>query len=90
MITMSAIRQLATSAALACAVAAPSLLPAQAHAEWVHRWGWGWRRVAPPPVVVLPPRIVYTPAPVVVARPYTHWVRPHYNWRGVWIPGHWA
>jgi hypothetical protein len=73
--------------ALACAVAVAALTPAAAQAWW-----------APPAVVVvaprpvLPPRIVYVPGPRVVYAPYprAHWVRPHYDWRGVFIPGHWV
>ena len=67
--------------ALACGVAATTLLPSAAHAYWVR-----------PSVVVVapPPRVVYVPRPRVVYVPYPHarWVRPHYDWRGVFIPGH--
>lgn len=83
----------------------PLLLPATAHAWWV-RGGWGWHGgvfvgVAPPPVVVGPPvvypppslvyapPVAYAPPPPAVVTPY-RWVPGHYDWRGIWIPGHWA
>ena len=72
-----------TAAALAIGGAGLALTPTAAHAYWV----------APGVVVVpAPPPVVYAPPPRVVYAPYPyrHWVRPHYDWRGVFIPGHWG
>lgn len=94
-------RQKVLLLAIGCALAISLFTPNPAQAWWV-RGGWGWRPgfavgvVVPPPVVVGPP-VVYAPPPVayvpapVVADPYRrHWVPAHYNWRGFWVPGHWA
>jgi hypothetical protein len=90
MMTISNLKRLAAGAVLCGAVAFPALVPNAAHAQWAP----GWRRpvvVAPPVVAVPPPQVVYpAPPPVYAARPYAHWVRAHRDWRGVWIPGHWA
>ena len=95
MMTISNVKRLAAGAALCGAVALPALVPNAAQAQWVP----GWRRpavVAPPVVAVPPPQVVYAaPPPVYVAppyapRPHAHWVRAHRDWRGAWIPGHWA
>ena len=68
------------AAALACGLAAAALTPATAQAWWARPGVWV---AGPPPVVLVPaPRVYYAPA-------YHHWVRPHYDWRGVFIPGHW-
>ena len=74
-------------AALAAAAAIPLLAPSPAHAYWT-RWGWT------PPVVVAPPPAYYAPPPAYYAppppRPYVRWIPPHRDWRGYFIPGHWA
>ncbi len=56
------------------------------------------RVVAPAPVYVAPPPVVYQPAPVYVAPPVVYqpvpvcsryWVDPY--WNGYqWVPGYWA
>jgi hypothetical protein len=67
----------------AAALALPLLAPVPARAWWV----------APGPVYIAPaPRYYYGP-PVAYYGPYAppvRWVPAHYNWRGYWIPGHWA
>ena len=87
---ISNLKRLAAGAALCGAMALPALVPHAAQAQWAP----GWQRpgvVAPPVVAVPPPRVVYAaPPPVYVAPPHAHWVRAHRDWRGVWIPGHWA
>ena len=69
------------AAAIAFGVAAATLIPSQAQAWWARPGVWV---AGPPPVVIVPaPRVYYAPYP------RHHWVRPHYDWRGVFIPGHW-
>jgi len=76
------------------AAAIPLLAPAQAHAYW-NRWGWGRGPgvVIAPPYVVAPPAY-YAPPPAYYApyapRPYVRWIPPHRDWRGYFVPGHWA
>ena len=83
---MQTLRMTVLAAAAACGLAA--LAPGSAEAYWVAPVV-----VAPPPVVyVRPVQPVYVPPPRVAYAPYyrAHWVRPHYDRRGVFIPGHWA
>ena len=76
------LQKLAAGAALACAIGGAALVSHGAKAQY---YAPGY---APPP----PP--VYAPPPVVVVRPrpyyYHHWVRPHYNRFGYFVPGHWV
>jgi hypothetical protein len=66
---------------LAAVTAGTVALPKPAEAYWVRDgYRWVWR--AP---------VVYVPGPVVVAAPpVRHWVPPHYNRYGYFVPGHWA
>ncbi len=88
-----ALKRMTIGAALCAAVALPTLIPSAAHAWWA-RGGWGWRpgvvAVRPPIVYAAPPPVAYVAPPPIIARPYARWVRGHYNWRGRWIPAHWA
>jgi hypothetical protein len=64
---------------VALVAAGTVMLPKPAEAYWVRTpYGWAWRR----PVYVVP-------GPVIVAAPYRHWVPPHYNRFGYFVPGHW-
>ena len=79
---------------LAAAAAIPLLAaPAPAHADW-HRWGWRHRVVIAPPFVVAPPAYGAPPpaydAPYARPRAYLRWIPPHRDWRGYFVPGHWA
>jgi hypothetical protein len=81
-------RRLALSVGIA-ALGLPLIVPAPAYAWWVRPVYVAPPVVyAPPPVYYAPPAAYYVPRPVYV--PPTHWVPGHYNWRGFWIPGHWA
>ena len=79
---------------LAVGLGVLALTPSMANAYWVQP---GVVVAAPPlvvapppPVVVVPrPRIVPAPRVVYAPYPYAHWVRPHYNRFGRFIPGHW-
>ena len=86
------LKRWALGAAVGAAVALPALTPTAAHAWW--RGGWGWTPgvvvVAPPVVYAPPPPVAYVAPPPVIARPYARWVPGHYDWRGYWIPAHWA
>jgi hypothetical protein len=91
-VNVSFLKKLAAGAVLSCAVAGTALVPSAAHAWWAPGWGRPPAVVvAGPPIVYAPPPppVVYAPSPVVVARPYRHWVHGHYTRRGFWVPAHW-
>ncbi|MBV8457232.1 MAG: hypothetical protein JO122_11525 [Acetobacteraceae bacterium] len=91
---MARLKQLGALAAGATMMGAAFLAPAPAKA-WV-RVGFGiWVPpvvVAPAPIYVPPPAVVYAPPPpprVVYAPRQPYWVPGHWA-RGYWVPGHWA
>ena len=92
--------KIAVSAAVFAALALTLLAPSPAQAWWARvGGGWVWRPagvvvpprlVVGPPVIYAPPPVAYAPPPVVVAPYPRRWVPAHYDWRGAWVPGHWA
>ncbi len=75
---------------LCAAAAASALLPGKAEAWWFRGPGV----VVYPPVYAVPPvyapPVVYAPPPSVLVRPGPRWVRPYFDARGFFHPGHWA
>ena len=69
------------AAGLVAGLTASVVAASPAQAWWARPGVWV---AGPPPVVVVPaPRVYYAPYSV------HRWVRAHYDWRGVFIPGHW-
>jgi hypothetical protein len=91
------------AAAATIVVGATMALPHTAYAWWGPRFGVGisvplvvpappvYYPPPPPAYYAPPPAYAYYGGPPAYYRPHPRvWIRPHRNWAGAWVRGHWA